>query len=464
MATRRTAVGTDAYRIRGKTVSEPTSADDLKLLRYNHTTGLMEWATLGAGGDPTLGGDVTGLGSANTVVKIRGKTVPAPVAGDDEKLVAYDHDTGAFKYVVASGTSSVTMGGDVTGNSATSTVEKLRGRNVPLPGAGQDEQFLKYDHDTTACVWAAPPTQTPTMAGDVTGTTAASVVEKLRGRNVPTPGVSEDQLFLRYNHGTTAFVYAAPPTQTPTLAGDVTGTTAASVVEKIRGKNVPAPGAGQDEQILKYDHDTGAFVWIAQPTGGATNLDALTDVTIAGESAGYTLRHNGAGQFVSERLSTNDLADISTSSLANKQVLAYDAVTLLDWVNRTLDTSYLDDVAISSPAGGQVLTYNSGTSKWTNQTAAGGAPAVTTVEVNLGSVPKRAGRFTIAGAGMTVGKAVMIQQASGPYTGKGTRADEAEMDQVNVAAKVTSATVIEAFWHAPGPVARSVKFNYWISS
>jgi hypothetical protein len=72
MATRKTPIGTDAYRIRGKTVPEPTSGDDLKLLRYNHTTGLMEWATLGAGGDPTLAGDVTGRAVRTRSARSRG--------------------------------------------------------------------------------------------------------------------------------------------------------------------------------------------------------------------------------------------------------------------------------------------------------------------------------------------------------------------------------------------------------
>jgi len=86
-----------------------------------------------------------------------------------------------------------------------------------------------------------------------------------------------------------------------------------------------------------------------------------------------------------------------------------------------------------------------------------------TAEANLGSRPMRSGRFTIAGSGMTVGKPVLIQQAVGPYTGKGTLADECE-DMVVVTASVTSPTVITAYWRAVAtPLRGNVKFNYMVS-
>lgn len=102
------------------------------------------------------------------------------------------------------------------------------------------------------------------------------------------------------------------------------------------------------------------------------------------------------------------------------------------------------------------------------QTAPGGGSALTltTVEVSLGSAARRAGRFTITGAGLTTGKPVLIQQADGPYTGKGSRADEAEMDVITVTGKVFDATTIECFWSAAykGPVKGNFKFDYAVSA
>lgn len=61
-------------------------------------------------------------------------------------------------------------------------------------------------------------------------------------------------------------------------------------------------------------------------------------------------------------------------------------------------------------------------------TIAGGAGASwTLVEVNLGNANWR-GKFTVVDALVTPASKIVIQQAPGPYTGKGTRADEAEMD------------------------------------
>lgn len=97
--------------------------------------------------------------------------------------------------------------------------------------------------------------------------------------------------------------------------------------------------------------------------------------------------------------------------------------------------------------------------------ATGGAGVtLSTAEVDLGSNAKTGGAFTIAGTGLTPGKPVLIAQAVGPYTGKGTRADEAEMDQVNVAASVTDATTITAYWSSARRVKGNFKFNYQVSA
>lgn len=94
----------------------------------------------------------------------------------------------------------------------------------------------------------------------------------------------------------------------------------------------------------------------------------------------------------------------------------------------------------------------------------GGSTTLTTVEVNISSTPRKSGKFTITGVGMTTGKPVFIQQASGPYTGKGTRADEAEADSISVSAKVVSPTEIECYWRSNTYVIGNFKFDYFISN
>ena len=63
---------------------------------------------------------------------------------------------------------------------------------------------------------------------------------------------------------------------------------------------------------------------------------------------------------------------------------------------------------------------------------AGAPPAGTTVEVNLGSVMVHEGKFTITDPVISASSKIMCWQAPGPYTNKGTRADEAAMAPVRV--------------------------------
>lgn len=108
------------------------------------------------------------------------------------------------------------------------------------------------------------------------------------------------------------------------------------------------------------------------------------------------------------------------------------------------------------------VTVSGGGLTWTVAPPAA-AVAFLSVEVNLGSVPTWSGSFTIAGAGMTIGKPVLIQQAVGPYTGKGG-ADEAQ-DQVTASASVTSAVLITAHWSSTqSPIIGNVIFNYLVGA
>lgn len=91
-----------------------------------------------------------------------------------------------------------------------------------------------------------------------------------------------------------------------------------------------------------------------------------------------------------------------------------------------------------------------------------GGVSVGTAEVDLGPAARRSGSFSISGSGLAPGSPVLIQKAVGPYTGKGTRADEAEMDAITASGVVEAPTLIRVYWQASGPVRGNVKFNYMI--
>jgi hypothetical protein len=95
----------------------------------------------------TMGGDVSGSSAASSVVAWRNKpldpvTMAAPAAGN---VPAWD----GAKWVAQApaATTSVTMGGDVTGNSATSTVVRWENQplDAPTMGAPGDAQIPVFD-------------------------------------------------------------------------------------------------------------------------------------------------------------------------------------------------------------------------------------------------------------------------------------------------------------------------------
>jgi hypothetical protein len=56
--------------------------------------------------------------------------------------------------------------------------------------------------------------------------------------------------------------------------------------------------------------------------------------------------------------------------------------------------------------------------------------------------------------------AAFVAQAVGPYTGKGTREDESEMDDIDCNGKVVSSSVIRVYWHTRSFVKGNSKFDY----
>lgn len=93
----------------------------------------------------------------------------------------------------------------------------------------------------------------------------------------------------------------------------------------------------------------------------------------------------------------------------------------------------------------------------------GANTSYTTIEKDLGSY-KKSGKFNITSTGLTIGKQVIILQATGPYTNKGTLADECQMDQIYCQGVVTSSTNIDVYWNSNTTVKGNFKFNYIINT
>jgi hypothetical protein len=137
-------------------------------------------------------------------------------------------------------------------------------------------------------------------------------------------------------------------------------------------------------------------------------------------------------------------------------------------------------LVVASPFAGSVGIARDQPGAWyifdtawrTNSPAAGGGGggglAFTTVEKDLGAQGLWSGSFDITGlAGLVAGKQVLVVQKPGPYTGKGNREDEVEMDVVQATGYVVDAATIRVFWAVglfSGPMKGNVKFGYAVSA
>ena len=205
---------------------------------------------------------------------------------------AYGRVTGATLYTLPAATTSVTMGGDVTGNSATATVAKIQGTSVSgaAPTIGQ---VLEYN----GLVWL--PSSLPaavtslTMGGDVTGTTAASTVSKIRGTNVvaTAPTTGQSLVFDGTNWAPT----------TVTASGDNWGTQ--SVVT-----NSSLAGNGTSGSPLGISPGTAYHLSAYNATG-----NALTNSPMFMNPAGTQI---GIGDVVATTLATIDAESTTDTMIA----------------------------------------------------------------------------------------------------------------------------------------------------
>ena len=124
-----------------------------------------------------------------------------------------------------------------TGDIVAGKVVKVQGKAVPAPGAGQDGMTWRYDHGTGAMVWTA--LTSTSLAGDLSGTTSEAVVEGMQEKPLPAPVAGDDGKAIVYDHGAGEWAYVDLPPgvqgATPTVASAATVTLPDNDVVKISG-------------------------------------------------------------------------------------------------------------------------------------------------------------------------------------------------------------------------------------
>lgn len=138
------------------------------------------------------------------------------------------------------------------------------------------------------------------------------------------------------------------------------------------------------------------------------------------------------------------MADIRTTNGIVK--IDGTSITAVNGSVLTVGSIPASKLAQSGATSNQAIIWNG--SAWAPATPTASV-AGTTVEVDLGSTPKTSGRFTITDASISATSKVLVWQASGPYTGKGTLADEAAMQPVNIVAVASGSGSCTVWWETP---------------
>lgn len=195
----------------------------INLASSTYVTGILPIANQAA---QTMGGDVSGTTAATTVTKLQGNGVQSGTLSStqDGYVLTWVNSASLWEAKPLTVVSSVTMGGDITGSSSSATVVKVDGVSYP----------------------ASPSTNTvPVVTGS--NTVTYQQIANAQISNIAAIAVS------KLASGTAAQILLNNGTPTPTwtsISGDVSITSAGvTTVAKIDGYTLPSPTAGVLEEV-----------------------------------------------------------------------------------------------------------------------------------------------------------------------------------------------------------------------
>ncbi|WP_413575732.1 beta strand repeat-containing protein [Bdellovibrio sp. HCB290] len=328
----------DSAEATGMKWASPTATDLTTIVGTGivQRTGAGTYAALGTTAPLNVTGSNLGLAygtgltlSTNTLVVDSGTTAGKVVVLDGTaKLPAVDGSQLTNLPVPTSVTNfSGSLAGDVTGTQGVTVVEGIRGKTVDMTGVATGK-VLKYDtaaggkwvlgdDNTGGAPGVASYSGTGLVQFDTNAATSGVVVNGSGVAKVNF-GTGADQIVKLDGTSRLPAVDGSQLTNLPvptsvanfsgSLVGDVSGTQAATVVDKIKGVPVVTTGIA-DGKILKYQ--SGNWVMADDATGGAP------------ADASYTVK--GVLQFATDADTsgisvTTGVASVNTGTTANKIV------------------------------------------------------------------------------------------------------------------------------------------------
>ncbi|MDB5162913.1 MAG: hypothetical protein JWN28_520 [Candidatus Saccharibacteria bacterium] len=326
-----------------------------QVLSYNGTN--FTWVAQASGsGDPTMGGDLSGVASnaqlatgvvgtpelatnAVTTVKITDGNISTSKLADAGVTTAKLADANVTTAKIAdANVTTIKVADDAI------TEAKLSVANAPVSG-----QILSYNG--TNFTWVAQPTGTatdPTVGGDLTGTAS-------NAKLVPNAVTATE---LAANAVTTVKITDANVTTAKIADGAVTEA-------KLAASNTAANG-----QVLSYNGTN--FTWVAQSAGSG-------DPTVGGDLSGTASNAQiVAGAVAATELATNAVTTVKiTDANVTTAKIADANVTTAKIADASITEPKL--AASNTPSSNQVLTWNGTTLVWATPAAAGGGSTWTAV-------------------------------------------------------------------------------------
>lgn len=133
-----------------------------------------------------------------------------------------------------------------------------------------------------------------------------------------------------------------------------------------------------------------------------------------------------------QNISTNRILGRVTAASGDPEELTGTQATAL------LDTFTSSQKGLVPASGGGTSNFLRADGTFAVPSGGGGSLAVTRIEQNLGSSAVSRGTFTVTDGTVSASSKIFIKQAFAALTGKGSRADENEMDYLDVAAEAGS--------------------------